>query len=263
MTACCMVSLLGGCSSAPHKPVKTAKFNEPKQSDLQRVWEGATVALPVRGSTGSMITNNDGSTGLFRLTGASPGTLWPVIVVLPGCGQQAPVSLMRSLAEQGFVLISPDSQRRFFNPLTCLDLQTNSNAGEALVRARQTEIAYASAQLQHLNWVDRDNIFLIGLYDGAAAVARYVGGGYKARILAEWGCQGSDKVRGISNEVASPIFAATSSTVPTYSGDCSQFLSDDGSSQVLVLPSKYSESILLEPVVYTQLLRFFDRQLFK
>lgn len=253
---------LTGCDTVDENRPAKVTFSEPKSSDLERVWRGGLIALPVRGSTGSLITTNDGSSGLFALTGAAPNTRWPVILVISGCGEPSPVTTMKAFAEQGYVAIAPDTKRRFFEPLECAGGNLPSDKA-ALIRARHTEINYAKRELGKFSWIDTDNLFLMGTSDGAAAVARYTGKGFKARILAEWACQGGHEVRGIAREGISPVFAATSSAVPTFSGDCGQFFSKSGESQVLVLPLKYSSNILLEPIVYTQLLRFLDRQIFK
>ncbi|MEH6405202.1 MAG: hypothetical protein V7750_17640 [Sneathiella sp.] len=254
---------LFGCASKSQEPPKSAKFEISKKSDLERVWDGAVVAFPIRGTTGSMITTNETGRELTNLTGAGYATRWPVALLITGCRQAIPTLFMKALAEQGYVVIAPNSYARYFNRLSCLNDAPDASNAEKTISLRQTEIRYSLNRLKEISWVDWDNVFLMGLHDGAASVSLYKGPYVKARILSEWNCQGGESVRGVSNEEKSPMFAVSSSNVPTFLGDCGEFFSTEGQSQVFVMPEKYSDNILLEPIVFTQLLRFLDRQLFK
>lgn len=259
-----LIVFVTGCSSTRDVKPTAAKFEISKKSDLERVWQRAVVALPVRGSTGSMITTNEAGLGLINLTGTKFDTRWPVILLVSGCQKRMPpTQLMKAFAEQGYVVVAPDSHSRYFDPLACENGVGDAQNAEATIRLRQSEIRYSLNRLKRISWVDLNNLFLLGLHDGAASVSLYKGDGVKARILSEWNCQGSEKIRGVSNEEASPLFAVSSSAVQTFLGDCGEFFNSTGQSQVFAMPEKYSDNILLEPIVYTQLLRFLDRQIFK
>gem|GEM_PF-4188953 len=254
---------LVGCASKVRTPHKVAYFEISDKSDLERVWEGAVLALPIRGTAGSMITTNEAGRELINLTGASYATRWPVIMLIAGCQQSIPTRFMKALAEQGYVVVAPDSHARFLNPLICIEGKGDAWNAEKTIQLRQTEIRYSLNHLKKISWVDLENLFLLGLHDGAAPVSLYKGLDVKARILSEWNCQGTEMIRGVSNEEKSPLLAVSSSNVPTFTGDCGEFLSKNGESQVFTMPEKYSDNILLEPIVFTQLLRFLDGQLFK
>ncbi|MBL4740014.1 MAG: hypothetical protein JKY12_03415 [Sneathiella sp.] len=257
------VGILAGCTPKVQAPPKVAHFQVSAKSDLERVWEGAIVALPIRGTTGSMITTNEPGRELINLTGAAYATRWPVILLIVGCQQAIPTTLMKVLAEQGYVVIAPDSHARFINPLNCTMGGEDALNAEKTLQFRQTEIRYSLNRLKRISWVDLENVFLFGLHDGAASVSLHKGRDVKARVLSEWNCQGAEKVRGVSNENKSPLFAVSSSNTLTFAGDCGAFFSTKGESQVFTMPEKYSDNILLEPIVFTQLLRFLDGQLFK
>ena len=255
--------ILVGCAPTVHAPPKVAYFEVPAKSDLERVWDGAILALPIRGTAGSMITTNETGRELINLTGAPYATRWPVILLIAGCQQAIPTTLMKALAEQGYVVVAPDSHARFINPLNCVEGGADASNAEKTIQRRQTVIRYSLNHLKKISWVDLDNVFLLGLHDGAASVSLYKGRDVKARILSEWNCQGTETIRGVSNEENSPVFSVSSSNVPTYAGGCEEFFSREGESQVFTMPEKYSDNILLEPIVFTQLLRFLDGQLFK
>ncbi len=259
------VLLLSACSDAGRpEPVKPVRFTAPRVSDLENIWKNALVAIPVRGTTGSLLTTNAGRAGPpQKLAGVGPETRWPVIVVIGGCLQPVGADLLRALAEQGYVVLSPASQSRFFNPLSCQPDEGVEQNAQATIDIRKTEISYVLKKLHQQTWTDKSNLFLIGLRDGAAAVARYTGNNVQGRVLAEWTCGGSGAVAGIAVEDKSPVFAVTSSLTPTYAGDCSRYLRRGTGSQVLALPQKYSNNVLLEPVIHTQLLRFLDKRLFR
>ncbi len=257
--------LLSACSDAgPPEPVKPVRFAAPPVSDLETVWKNALVAIPVRGTTGSLLTTNAGRAGPpQKLAGVGPETRWPVIVVIGGCLQPVGADLLRALAEQGYVVLSPASRSRFFNPLSCQLGQGVEQNAQSTTDMRKTEITYVLKKLHQQTWTDKNNLFLIGLRDGAAAVARYTGDKVQGRVLAEWACGGSGAVAGIAAEEKSPVFAVTSALTPTYAGDCSRYLRQGSGSEVLALPQKYSNNVLLEPVIHTQLLRFLDARLFR
>ena len=66
--------VLPACSDAgPPEPVKPVRFAAPPVSDLETVWKNALVAIPVRGTTGSLLTTNEGRAGPpQKLAGVGP-----------------------------------------------------------------------------------------------------------------------------------------------------------------------------------------------
>ncbi|MEP3244445.1 MAG: hypothetical protein ABJN40_20110 [Sneathiella sp.] len=264
IAACAILLVVGACTDAlPPQPVKRVEFSKPPSSDLDRVWQNALVAIPVRGTTGSLLTTAGNlAEPPQKLAGVGPDTRWPIVVALASCVRPIDAELMRKIAEQGFVVISPSSSSRYFEPLKCVKAATPAENAASSIRARKLEIAYILRQLKTQTWTDNNNLFLIGFQDAAAAVARFTGSVVKARVLAEWACEGEGAVKGIAAVEKSPVLAVTSTVTPTYGGGCGKYLHVGGGSQILALPQKYSKNILLEPVIYTQLLKFFDAQIF-
>ncbi len=264
IAACTALLFAGACTDIlPPQPVKKVEFSKPPSSDLDRVWQNALVAIPVRGTTGSLLTTAGNlAEPPQKLAGVGPDTRWPIVVALASCVRPIDTELMRKIAAQGFVVISPSSSSRYFEPLTCKRAATPAENAASSIRARKLEIAHVVSQLKAQTWTDTNNLFLIGFQDAAAAVARFSGSVVKARVLAEWACEGAGTVKGIAAVEKSPVLVVTSTVTPVYDGGCGKYLHVGAGSQVLALPQKYSKNILLEPVIYTQLLKFFDAQIF-
>jgi len=257
--------VLSACSETPRPvPMPKVAFIKPKLSDLESVWQNATVAIPVRGTSGSLLTTNFGRAGPpLGLAGVGPDVRWPIILVLQGCNRAVPVDLLKTLAEQGYVAFAPASEARRNDPLNCGDTRSLQQDARSTLNQRRTELSFVLGKIMRESWTDKRNIFVIGLYDAAAAVARYTGDGVNGRVLSDWNCQGTGGHAGVAAEEKSPVFAVTSASVSVVGGDCGQYLKAGRGSEVLSFPAKYSDNLLLEPVIFTRLMLFFDRQIFK
>ncbi|OUR77757.1 hypothetical protein A9Q83_09565 [Alphaproteobacteria bacterium 46_93_T64] len=255
---------LSACTEKPPQRIQAAKFNTPSFSDAEAVWRNATLALPVRGSVGSMVTTNDGAIGLLQLAGAKPSTRWPVILILNGCEQKVSLQLMRAFAEQGFVTFSLDSAARRREPIDCGPDKDGHERARLNSQYKEGELDYALNELQSVSWADTQNFFLLGIGEGSTTVARNSGRFVKARILAEWDCSGGSSAVGVQNDEGSPVLLINSAGMPIGKQDgCATYLVNQIESQSLTLPESYPNGILLEPIVFTQMLQFLDRQLFK
>ncbi|MCG8492076.1 MAG: hypothetical protein MI743_10710 [Sneathiellales bacterium] len=259
------LGILAACADTPRPtPVPKAEFAKPRLSDLESIWQNATVAIPVRGTSGSMLTTNSGRAGPpLGLAGVGPDVRWPIILVLQGCHRAVPVDLLKSLAEQGYVAFAPASEARRNNPLNCAENGSLQRDARSTFDQRRTELSFVLGKILSESWTDKRNIFVIGLYDAAAAVARYTGDGINGRVLADWNCQGTGGHAGVAAEEKSPVFAVTSASVSVVGGDCGQYLKAGQGSEVVSFPARYSSNLLLEPVIFTRLMLFFDRQIFK
>ncbi len=262
------VCLIAACSSDQDpEPDRTA--SAPIRSDLELTWDKAVVALPVRGSSGSMVTFNDGKSIVRQLAGAAPLARWPVIIYMHGCTGIGNYDFFQALAEQGFVVIAPDSMARRYRPLQCDPATATGGKNLFVYEYRLAEVAYAAQQIQKLGWVDQNRVYLIGASEGGVAAALYRGDEFQARVIAQWTCLGPSLVRGIAAPPHIPVLAVVSDNDPWYrqqSGsqrDCGVFMADRPHSKSLVLKSSRQHNLLMEPIVFTQLMQFLDLQLFK
>jgi dienelactone hydrolase len=243
--------------------INPARFERPASSDAHIVWQRATLAFPVRGSVGSMITANDANLQIFNFAGTAAGTKWPVMVLLAGCGTGYSSRLLKALAEQGFVVVVLDSRARIHRPLDCRPDEKLHVRAARTMRDKQIEVSHALQQLAGRNWADVNNVFVVGVGDMSPAVARLPSHQVKGRVLAEWDCGGSSDVQGLRDADSGPVFVTTSARVPALDGGCANYMINAANSQILTLPNTYPIEILSEPIIFTQLLKFLDAQIFR
>lgn len=264
-----LLLLLSACSSdiAPPPVAGTVQI----RSDLELTWDKAVVALPVRGSSRSMVTINDGNSIVRQLSGAAPGVRWPVILYMHGCTGIGNYDFFQALAERGFVVIAPDSMARRYRPLQCDPVTATGGKNLFVYEYRLAEVAYAAQQLRQMGWVDQNRLYLIGASEGGVAAALYRGDEFAARVIAGWTCLGAPLVRGIAAPPHIPVLSVVSDSDPWYGQqqaagfqrDCGAFMGDRPNSKSMVLKGSGRHNLLMEPIVFTQLMRFLDLQLFR
>lgn len=258
-----LVLLFGACASAPPKNPPQARFEKPALSDEELVWQRASLGVPLRGTAGSMITTNDAGLVLEKLTGAPQGTHWPVILIVEGCRDETPPQLIRALAEQGYVALVLSSRARRHLPLACQPQATLEENARAILSQKQAELTFARGALVRAGWADLQNIFVFGNFEAGAVVARSAGAIAKARILTGWNCDGLG-TDGLRDSALSPVFSvAFAPTLKPSGAGCAAHMNDNPYNKYLHLTQPYSLNVLLEPIVFTQLLQFLDQQLFK
>ncbi|WP_169567863.1 hypothetical protein [Sneathiella limimaris] len=259
-----ILSLLGACEApkraASPQPM-TAQFDAPAGSDPELVWQAARVALPVRGSTSSLVTTMGAGVSPLVMAGGSPGTRWPVLLMLEGCSTPAPPRLLKALAEQGYVALSLSSEARRHEPLACDPQKTLLENAAAIQSQKGAELTFALHALDRLNWVDPDHVFVLGFFEAGAAVARMKPAKTAGRVLIGWDCQGLS-TGGLRDTALSPVFSV-SMMLAAAGRDCSGDMADNTENRFLRLSESYSLNVLLEPIVFTQMLQFLDRRLFR
>ncbi|WP_025898200.1 hypothetical protein [Sneathiella glossodoripedis] len=253
------------CSTPSRNFQPPVRFNSPVISDEALVWQGGRIAVPVRGSAGSLITTNPSGPDLHELAGAKPNTRWPVILILEACSEDSPPRLLHALAEQGFVAISLSSHQRRHVLSPCQRGTQTDEADAEFQRLKQAELVYAMRLLKTASWVDENNIFLLGQKESANLVARINDSSLRGRILVNWPCiednTGASIVSGDS-----PVFTVFTAAKPEQTGaikHCEGLLSVNTNNQSVTLHQSYALNVLLEPIAFTQLLQFMDRQLFR
>src|SRR5690606_32627516 len=109
-------------------------------SDLENTWRQARIFVP----------DGSGAVRQFRMddpqVGAWPDGRWrlPLVLYLHGCAgvHSGDEKIMRFVAQQGYLVIAPDSFARAYRPLQC-DPETRSGGYNLFVYDfRQAEINY-------------------------------------------------------------------------------------------------------------------------
>ena len=210
LAAAAALGLLAGCAGAAFLDGR---------SDIERTWGEAVVALPPAGAAGPALGRMGAPETREWIARHGRGVRLPTVLYMHGCTGIGNFAFFERLAEAGFAVIAPDSMARRFRPLQC-DPETRTGGFNRFVYDfRQTEIAFALDRMAALDWIDRDNLFLVGTSEGGVAAALYRGGEFRARVIAQWTCHGAAIVEGIAAPPRVPVLAIIRSGDPWYGAD--------------------------------------------
>jgi hypothetical protein len=159
-------------SAQSANPTETYGFADDPE-DLRQAWDRATVFVPgleigtyVYGHFAMALVQQ-------RLAGLSADRRYPLVIFLHD-------SLSKSLADsrlveefevENFAAIFPYNPTRWQWQSHCRGKPEPCNVPPQVYLDRAAEMTYIVRRVRQLSWVDRDNIFLVGLGDGAAAIA--------------------------------------------------------------------------------------------
>jgi len=174
---------------------------------------GAQVVLPATADRPLFVGRFDGIPA-----GAVPRL--PVVVFLhgsSGLGLKAIEEWQRWLGGLGIASIAPDSfalpDRITYTSPVGVDTYERIHA------LRASEIELALAALRSAPWADTSRLVLAGTSEGATAVARYGGDGFRARIVYSWSCEQNYFVREPRTAVTPgrPVLNIISASDPYFS----------------------------------------------
>lgn len=238
------------------------------QSDIERTWSNAIVALPAETATADPLVARLSSASVERrLNAIAAQTRLPVAIYLHGCTGIGNLSFLSDLAATGVVVVAPDSFARRFRPLQC-DPKTNTGGRNLFVYDfRLAELTFALERLGEAPWADLEDLFLIGNSEGGVAAALFRGDVFNARVITQWTCQGAPLVRGIAAPPDTPILAIVRANDPFYDarntpeqkGDCGAYLADRKGSQSVVLTAGEVHDVYSEPTAVGTILDFIGR----
>lgn len=212
---------------------------------LAATWTKARYYLPAAfnpAGTGPIGGGRDMASIAAALAAIPAGRKVPTVLYLHGCsgfGNSGSVNAMM-LATAGYMVVAPDSFARPGRIRTCDSKRHVSVVPRAVnsrVRdMRVAEIRYALVRMKELPWVDRDNLFLFGHSQGAAAAAEYRGAEFRARIVSGTRC-----IRGIGAPASEPMLAVFSARDPWFRDPKARNCRDRAKSpkvEVLELPGR-------------------------
>lgn len=170
----------------------------------------------------------------------------PLVVYLHGCSGfwSGTYERINWLASQGFAVIAPLSLAREFYPQSCDASTFESGLYRPTRDLRQADVQYAIEAIAQFSWIDFDNVFLVGLSEGAAMAATYAlpfdsEVAIKARVLEGWTCNaGWSEYAGLATD-GEPVLSLVGDNDPWYQndyhrGDCGEFMSQDNGSESIV-----------------------------
>ena len=216
------------------------------RSELARTWDRATVVLPTAGGEEPLITMMNNSPLAARRSVHGRANKFPTVIYMHGCTGLGSREFLKRLGGAGFAVIAPDSFARRFRPLQCDPRSKTGGYNLFVYDFRLAEIAYALHRIGELDWVDGDNLFLVGSSEGGVAAALYRGDEFNARVITQWSCNGAPVVRGIAAPPREPILAIVHAEDPWYvpertqgqRGHCGEFMAGRPSSRSIVIPGE-------------------------
>ena len=235
----------------------------PALSDIERTWAAAVVALPALSADAPLVSKMDSPAMTRRLALLADGEALPVVVYMHWCTGIGNLDFMRSLADEGFAVVAPNSFARSFRPLQCKPETKTGGFNVFVYDFRLTEISFALEKLWSAEWADWSRLVLAGASEGAVAVALYRGDEFNGRVIAQWTCSGAPLVAGIDAPLDEPIFAVVAADDPWYADlaegeereDCSKYFEDrpESRSEIIHKPeghNVFENAAIVEAMLY-------------
>jgi len=233
-------------------------------AELERVWQASWVTFPSGRHKSEHRTIEalaaDKSIPLVKL---------PTVIFVHGCagllrGEQRRIDFF---AANGYLVISPVSFARKKYPKSCSIFPKRAFMYRGTLGMRQYDIAYAIEQAKALDWVDQDNIFLVGHSEGAGLVATFnhAQASVNARVVESWTCQSRwPEYRGVNAPATEPVLTLVSRNDPWFqepssAGSCGVFLDKNNGSRSMVYEDTVTDGkhkVLDYPEVKQHVLNF-------
>ena len=244
---------------APVSTMSRADWSNPQE--LQRTWDNALVRIPTE--------NNEFISSFIRDLSHSSDKKFPTVIYLHGCSGvwSGTHTRINFLAKSGFAVIAPQSFAREKYPQSCDPASNQGGMYRHTLRIRQNDAMYALTAAQQLSWVDSNNIFLMGLSEGAITTAtlKTKDAPLNARIIEGWTCHaGWQEYAGLNTSKHEPVLSLVGEKDPWFHadylrGDCGKFMSTKNGSRSIVYkesPLKYRHELLEDASVQEVVLAF-------
>jgi hypothetical protein len=151
-------------------------------SELTAAWAASQVYVR---HSGELVFGRGGDEQVrARLERLLAGKRLPTIVYLPGCSLPrwpGPSHFWRQVTRSGFAVIGIDGFARS-------DWQQLCANKTLLMQALNQQIRFVVQQLKQFDWVDHNNLFLMGYDEGGSAVSAYLGDGFNGIITVAASC---------------------------------------------------------------------------
>ena len=238
--------------------------------ELDRTWRAALIKLPEKHqeipSDLTDPTSVKVSPNLKRL---------PTIIYLHGCSGiwSGTHARMDAFQRGGFAVIAPVSLARNKYPQSCDLVKKVGGFYRSVLKMRQFDALHAIREARKLNWVDPDNIFLVGFSEGAivsATLSAESDQPLRARVVEGWTCHaGWSEYRGLNSTINEPVLTLVAKGDPWFQnywtkGDCTEFINKENGSRSVVYdqgPLRYKHSLLDSGVVQQLVISFLQAHL--
>ncbi|MDW3095385.1 MAG: dienelactone hydrolase family protein [Gammaproteobacteria bacterium] len=220
-------------------PTKMSKKDWTDPDELERVWKAALVRIPK--------DNGKFDSSIMKDLTQKADTIkkHPTIIYLHGCSGvwEGTYRRLNFFAKSGFAVIAPVSFAREKYPQSCDVKSHKGSMYRFTLKMRQIDAGYAIEKAKQLDWVDPNNVFLVGLSQGGVTTATYSsknpGMSVKARVIEGWTCHaGWHEYRGINASKNEPVLSVLGYKDPWFKnswsrGDCGSYMKNEASRSVV------------------------------
>lgn len=217
-----------------------------ESDEIKRTWLGGYIFYP----TGNRFKWGPIGSTLPKAAAALAGRRYPTIVYMHGCSGVDIASTKTArdfLLKGGFVVVMPNSYARIDKPLSCILAQHKGGLHRSVLAWRQDEARNAIHQARRLPFVDPNNIFLVGLSEGAITAATTTGNEpVNARIVEGWTCHaGWPEYFGLPAPPSEPVLSLSTVDDPWFQiavlkGNCGVFMNRNNGSKAIIFPTTHT-----------------------
>ena len=220
--------------------MQTKYFNE--ESEIKLTWDNALLRVPRANGEifSSTIKDLQGDEEFLK-------NKFKTIIYLHGCSGLWKGTALRLdfFAKNGYAVIAPASMARKKYPQSCDPDIKRGGLYRDILKIRQIDALNAVLNAKALSWTDNNNIFLVGLSEGAITTATYlpknIASSVNGRIIEGWTCNaGWDEYRGINSPYNEPMMSLVAKFDPWFQidvlkGDCGKYLNKNPLSKSIVV----------------------------
>ena len=156
-----------------------SKANVIEGYDVSKSWEKAIVYVP-----GNLFTKTVGSVKVEKPMS--------VVILLHGCGgiHEHEKRWAETIKSAGFIVVLPNSFAIPNREVNCVSETSTANIGKVPVNdLRPAEAEYAGNKINEMEWVDKNNIFLMGHSEGGMGAFYTKEVGFKGVIVSGFPCR--------------------------------------------------------------------------
>ena len=220
--------------------MQTKYFNE--ESEIKLTWDNALLRVPRANGEifSSTIKDLQGDEEFLK-------NKFKTIIYLHGCSGLWKGTALRLdfFAKNGYAVIAPASMARKKYPRSCDPDIKRGGLYRDILKLRQIDALNTVLNAKELSWTDNNNIFLVGLSEGAITTATYlpknIASSVNGRIIEGWTCNaGWDEYRGINSPYNEPMMSLVAKFDPWFQidvlkGDCGKYLNKNPLSKSIVV----------------------------
>ena len=220
--------------------MQTKYFNE--ESEIKLTWDNALLRVPRANGEifSSTIKDLQGDEEFLK-------NKFKTIIYLHGCSGLWKGTALRLdfFAKNGYAVIAPASMARKKYPRSCDPDIKRGGLYRDILKIRKIDALNAVLNAKALSWTDNNNIFLVGLSEGAITTATYlpknIASSVNGRIIEGWTCNaGWDEYRGINSPYNEPMMSLVAKFDPWFQidvlkGDCGKYLNKNPLSKSIVV----------------------------